>query len=242
MLRTRALLWLCISLGAPRAIGAEEHCKDEHEACKSWAEAGECKKNKGFMSNGCPVSCGTCPKPLDPALTELGDEIVSMEIEGYGTIELGFYPNAAPVTVAHIVNLFRLGCYDTNHIFRVDKGFVAQVQSVGASSSLTPLSAECLAESRKTVPGEFTAVRHVRGTLSMGRMDDPDSGGSSFSMLLGRAPHLDQTYTVFGKVLSGDEVLTAIEKVETKREGIFVMPKSRITIKAATVARHRSEL
>ena len=28
-------------------------------------------------------------------------------------------PNAAPVTVKHIVKLFRMGCYDTNHVFRV---------------------------------------------------------------------------------------------------------------------------
>ena len=52
---------------------------------------------------------------------------VELEVEGYGKIVLGFYPAAAPVTVAHILRLFRLGCYDTNQIFRVDKGFVAQV-------------------------------------------------------------------------------------------------------------------
>ena len=51
-------------------------------------------------------------------------------------------------------------------------------------------------------------------------------------MLLGRAAHLDAQYTVFGKVLRGDSVLAALEKVETKKEGIFVMPKTRITIAA----------
>eukprot|EP00964_Phaeocystis_antarctica_P142643 scaffold107948_cov54-Phaeocystis_antarctica.AAC.1 len=39
-------------------------------------------------------------------------------------------PNPTPNQVAHILKLFRLRCYDTNHIFRVDKGFVAQIQSV----------------------------------------------------------------------------------------------------------------
>jgi len=89
------------------------------------------------------------------------------------------------------------------------------------------------------VPGEFTEVPHVRGILSMGRMSDPNSGGSSFSMLLGRAAHLDAQYTVFGKVLRGDSVLAALEKVETKKEGIFVMPKTRITIARAVV--HKGE-
>ena len=165
---------------------ADEACKDEHDGCAAWASGGECKKNPTFMRATCPVSCNSCPAPIDPKLTVLGDEEVTMEIENYGTIKLGFFPNAAPVTVEHILTLFRLGCYDTNHIFRVDKGFVAQIQSVGRSSSLGGLSQECEKEAAKTVPGEFTPVRHVRGILSMGRMSDPNSGGSSFSMLLGR--------------------------------------------------------
>jgi len=55
------------------------------------------------------------------------------------------------------------------------------VQSVSQGSVLSPLSAECAREAAKTVPGEFTGIRHVRGMLSMGRMSDPDSGGSSCS-------------------------------------------------------------
>ena len=94
-----------------------------------------------------------------------------------GEVEFGFFPNAAPVTVAHILKLFRLRCYDTNHIFRVDKGFVAQIQSVSRASVTTPLSPECDAEAAKTVPGEFTPVPHTRGILSMGRMSDPNRSG-----------------------------------------------------------------
>jgi len=223
-----------LALLSAAVLGAED-CKDDHDNCVDWASAGECKKNPGFMGMTCPKSCDTCPKPVDPSLLQLGPVRVQMDVEGYGSITLGFYPNAAPVTVAHILKLFRLGCYDTNHIFRVDRGFVAQVQSVHSASVQTPLSAECKAESDKTVPAEFTNIRHVRGTLSMGRLADPDSGGSSFSMLLGRAAHLDNQYTVFGEVLDGEDVLAALETVETRKEGIFVMPKHRITITRATV-------
>ena len=96
---------------------------------------------------------------------------------------------------------------------------------------------------QKNVPAEFTPIRHKRGILSMGRMDDPNSGGSSFSMLLGRAPHLDQQYTVFGEVLAGDDVLAKLEGVETHKQGIFVMPKERITITSATMSKdHMKEL
>ena len=42
-------------------------------------------------------------------------------------------------------------------------------------------------------------VKHdKRGILSMGRMEDPDSAQSSFSILLGPQPHLDMQYTIFG--------------------------------------------
>ena len=42
-------------------------------------------------------------------------------------------------------------------------------------------------------------VKHTkRGILSMARSDDPNSGGSSFSILLGPAPHLDMNYAIFG--------------------------------------------
>ena len=218
------------------SAACDEACVDEHENCKNWATSGECSKNPGFMHTGCPVACNSCPKPVDPKLLELGDERVTLEIEGFGKIVLAFFPNAAPVTVAHISKLFRLGCYDTDHIFRVDKGFVAQIQSVYAGAVTKTLSQECSTEAMKTVPAEFTSIRHVRGILSMGRTEDPNSGGSSFSMLLGRAAHLDNEYTVFGKVMEGDEVLAALEQVETRKEGIFVMPKQRITITRATVS------
>ena len=45
-----------------------------------------------------------------------------------GDLELAFFPDVAPVTVAHILELGRLGLYTTNHFFRVDKGFVAQAR------------------------------------------------------------------------------------------------------------------
>ncbi|KAK4339277.1 hypothetical protein RND71_040739 [Anisodus tanguticus] len=147
----------------------------------------------------------------------------------YGDIEFGFYPSVAPKTVDHIFKLVRLGGYNTNHFFRVDKGFVAQVADVAGGRS-APMNEEQKAEAGKTVVGEFSEVKHVRGILSMGRYDDPDSGGSSFSMLLGDAPHLDGKYAIFGKVTKGDETLRKLEQLPTRREGIFVMPTERITI------------
>ncbi len=105
----------------------------------------------------------------------------------------------APKTVQHILKIAELGCYNTNHFFRVDRGFVAQTADIlgGRTARLSP---EQEAQARKNVPLEVVqGVKHnKRGILSMARSDDPNSGGSSFSVLLGPAPHLDMTYTVFG--------------------------------------------
>lgn len=147
----------------------------------------------------------------------------------YGDVEFGFFPSVAPKTVEHIFKLVRLGCYNTNHFFRVDKGFVAQVADV-VGGRTAPMNAEQRKEAEKTVIGEFSKVKHVRGILSMGRYDDPNSASSSFSILLGDAPHLDEKYAVFGKVTKGDETLRKFEELPTRKEGIFVMPVERITI------------
>ncbi|KAJ0096241.1 hypothetical protein Patl1_15863 [Pistacia atlantica] len=147
----------------------------------------------------------------------------------YGDIEFGFFPSVAPQTVEHIYKLVRLGCYNTNHFFRVDKGFVAQVADVVGGRS-APMNEVQRLEAEKTVIGEFSDVKHVRGILSMGRYADPNSASSSFSILLGDAPHLDHQYAIFGKVTKGDETLRKLEQLPTRKEGIFVMPTERITI------------
>jgi cyclophilin family peptidyl-prolyl cis-trans isomerase len=104
----------------------------------------------------------------------------------------------APKTASHIMKLFQLGCYNSNHFFRVDRGFVAQTADV-VSGRLVPLSPIQQGEAAVTVPLEVTPdVRHTEGVLSMARTSDPNSGGSSFSILLGSAPHLDMQYTIFG--------------------------------------------
>lgn len=50
----------------------------------------------------------------------------------------------APVTAAHIFRLLALGAYTGNHVFRVDRGFVAQVAEVtsGRSADWPPLTSK----------------------------------------------------------------------------------------------------
>lgn len=128
----------------------------------------------------------------------------------YGEILVGFYPDLAPKHVAQILKLIPLGVYTDTEIFRVETGFVAQVENFTMRRNPLPDSVQ---KQIPKLPAEFSNERHTRGTLSMARFDDPDSAESSFSFVLGDAPHLNSKYTVFGKVLQGFEALTAIERL-----------------------------
>lgn len=173
----------------------------------------------------------TC-RPCDAQ--RLSDERVVFQTTK-GDIELAFYPDVAPVTSAHILDLCRRGLYISNHFFRVDKGFVAQVDGVVGGRRI-PMDAYQREVASKKLPGEFSNdVKHTFGTLSMGRYDDPNSATSSFSILLGDAPHLDGQYAIFGRITRGEAALQAMQQVPTKREGIFVMPEERIEILATYV-------
>ncbi len=149
----------------------------------------------------------------------------------FGDLHLAFFENAAPHTTELITKLLQLGAYNSNHFFRVDKGFVAQVAGV-EGNLLFEMNEEQREHARRTVPLEVhEELRHDRaGLLSLARHDDPNSGGSSFSVMLGPAPHLDMNYAIFGEIVEGLETLRSMEGVETTREGIFVMPVERITI------------
>lgn len=160
---------------------------------------------------------------------KLADERIRLRTS-MGDIVLALYPEVAPKHVAQILRLVKLGVYDGMHFHRVEPGFVAQLS--GHHDRETPLTpGQAAAVTR--IPAEFSSIRHRRGILSMARFDDPDSAETSFSILLGPAPHLDGKYTVFGHVESGLDVVAAIERVERH----VTRPKRRVSLHRAEVGR-----
>ena len=61
---------------------------------------------------------------------------------------------------------------------------------------------------------EFNAEPHVRGTCSMARAQNPDSGDSQFFICFDDARFLDRQYTVWGQVISGMEHVDKIKRGE----------------------------
>ncbi len=125
-----------------------------------------------------------------------------MELE-WGRVVIAMRPDLAPRHVARIKELTRKGFYDGVVFHRVIRGFMAQTgdpTGTGGGGSGQKLMAE------------FNNERHVRGTVSMARTNDPNSADSQFFICLDAAPHLDRQYTAWGKVVSGMEFVDNIKK------------------------------
>ena len=133
-----------------------------------------------------------------------------------GDVKIELFPDVAPKHVERIKTLANEGKYNNVVFHRVIDGFMAQTGDVqfGNSSSDT-FDLRRAGTGSSNLPDlkqEFSDIPHEKGTLSMARSSDPNSGNSQFFICLESAPHLDRNYTVFGKVIEGMEHVDKIKK------------------------------
>jgi cyclophilin family peptidyl-prolyl cis-trans isomerase len=127
-----------------------------------------------------------------------------------GDITIALDPDLAPEHVRNFLRLVETGWYDHTAFHRIVTGFVVQG---GMGSSRQPYPYHPADRWVKNLAGEFSKDRkHMRGSLSMARADDPNSAQTSFFIVLRDAPNLDAKYTIFGKVVDGFEVLDRMEQ------------------------------
>ena len=132
-----------------------------------------------------------------------------------GNVKIELFPDVAPKHVERIVTLANEGKYDNVVFHRVIEGFMAQTGDVQfGNSSLDTFDlrkAGTGGSHLPDLPSEFSDIPHTRGTLSMARSADPNSGNSQFFICFTSAPHLDRNYSVFGKVIEGMEFVDKIK-------------------------------
>jgi len=109
-----------------------------------------------------------------------------------GHFAMELRPDLAPEHVNSFVFLARDDFYDGVKFHRVVPGFVAQAGDPSGTGSGGP---------GYTILLEASQESFVRGVLGMARTNDPNSAGSQWFVTLGDAPHLNNQYTVFGKVI-----------------------------------------
>ena len=133
-----------------------------------------------------------------------------------GDVTLDLYPKVAPAAVNNFVFLALNHFYDGTRFHRVIDGFMAQ----GGD----PLSADPAQQDRWGTGGpgyQFSAelVSGVRfdkaGGLGMARSQSLDSQGSQFFITVAPADFLSGNYTVFGQVISGQDVLNRLQRNDT---------------------------
>ncbi|MBP5428130.1 MAG: peptidylprolyl isomerase [Clostridia bacterium] len=134
----------------------------------------------------------------------LKDYYAEIEIEDYGTVTVFLDGHAAPKTVKNFVKLAESGFYDGTTFHRIIKGFMAQGGAGDGSAA--------------KIKGEFkengvnNPLKHERGTISMARATDFNSGNSQFFICQTTegCAHLDGSYAAFGHVTEGMEIVDAI--------------------------------
>lgn len=123
-------------------------------------------------------------------------------LEKGGEIQLDFFPEEAPNTVANFEKLANEGFYNGLTFHRVIPGFVAQggcPNGTGTGGAGYTIKCETATNTSK----------HERGTLSMAHAGK-DTGSCQFFICYQPQPHLDKQHTVFGKVSKGMEYVDAI--------------------------------
>lgn len=142
-------------------------------------------------------------KPPEMQIDQQKTYIVTIETPK-GSIELELYPEYAPRTVNNFVFLVNQGFYNGVTFHRVIDNFMIQGGDPTGSGRGGP---------GYRFDDEFSGnpLRHDTGVISMANAG-PNTNGSQFFITHAPQPHLDNKHTVFGKVISGQDVVDMIQQ------------------------------
>jgi peptidyl-prolyl cis-trans isomerase B (cyclophilin B) len=174
----------------------------------------------------------TPPPEPEPFSTESADALRAYRAvleTSVGPITIEFFPDKAPNHVRAFLRLASAGVLDGTSFHRVVKGFVVQTGFLTTRGPLTEKQQKLV----RPLPPEFNETKHVKGIVSMARLDDPGSATTSFFICTGDASSLDGKYTAFGRVVEGINVVEAIEASPLNGEE----PVSRIELKQVRVVK-----
>jgi len=149
-----------------------------------------------------------------------------------GNIVIEVLPDKAPNHVRHLLRLASLGALDKTAFHRIAPGFVIQAGDLNTRSEPIPQTAQKYLEK---IRAEINDVKHRAGIVSMARGEEIDSAFTSFFIVLADQPSLDGTYTVFGRVTEGMDVVEKIAAVPVENE----RPKERVDIYTMKVERKK---
>ncbi len=166
------------------------------EASRALEELGEGRAAVGAIDTGWSIATYR-----QVAQRTRDDRSIDLETR-HGTVRLRLACSRAPLTCSSFTHLVAQGFYDGLPFHRVVPNFVVQAGDPRGDGAGGP---------GFTIRDEYNLERYERGVIGMA-LAGPDTAGSQFFITLSPQPHLDGTYTAFGRVVAGDEVLDRIEQ------------------------------
>lgn len=172
------------------------------------------------------------PATIDQTAPPAPGEKIAIIETSKGTITFKFFPEYAPETVKNFTELAQKGFYDKLTFHRVIPDFMIQ----GGDPSGNGTGGETYKGPGTTLKAEIVPqLKHINGAVSMARKGgDLNSATSQFFIVQNPkgAHFLDNQYTVFGQVVDGLDVVSAIANV--KRNGDD-MPLEAVVMKKVTI-------
>lgn len=151
------------------------------------------------------------------ASTCLAQNMIVVLETSKGVIEMELYSDTAPTTVNNFLNYVDAGFYDDTVFHRVIRGFVVQGGGFTPELDEKPTLESIRIENK-------TELLNLRGTVAMARGQDRNSATSQFFFNVVDNSKLDRSsgqhgYAVFGRVVSGMDVVDTIADVQTSSRG-----------------------
>jgi len=160
-----------------------------------------------------------------PAVRSPGAGAIIVFETSKGTFEVETYPNEAPKTVEHILTLVKRNFYNGLRIHRFEPGFVVQWGD--------PQTRDMTQRDRWGTGGSGRAIGvsevspkrpHRTGSVAAAYARDPRMADSQIYVTLAPQPQLNKSYTVFGQVISGMEVVTQLRVPDVIRRATVKAP------------------
>lgn len=139
---------------------------------------------------------------------------MTLSVKGKGDVVIELFTKEAPKTTAHIIELAEKGFYNGQKFFGTMKEPRPFMVKFGDPQTKTKPVKEVdgTGGSGTRIAYENSGKQNVKGAVGLSTLPrDRDSGDSQFYILLDNKPFLDGSYTVFGRVTKGMDIVEGIE-------------------------------
>jgi cyclophilin family peptidyl-prolyl cis-trans isomerase len=188
-----------------------------------------CSQNTSATPNSTPsIQGGNMQWSTAPAMTIDKNKNYTANITtNYGSIIVQLLAKEDPITVNNFVFLARQGYYNGVKFHRIVKNFMIQTGDPTGTGSGNP---------GYRIPDEKVTRNYVAGTLAMANTGQPNTGSAQFFItLVDATSSLSKTYTIFGVVTTGFDVVTKIGGLPVKANIVGELSSPTVDVHIDTV-------